>query len=178
MPKIKSVTLTLALHLVSSPQPCITTFDVREIFARINAIWAGAGIGFRLGRVDTLDLSTWPAWDLFLAGFQASARTIHGYYGHWDNPPPDNQGSIDVINGISCKSQRCFWVRDHEDLLVKSPPLHRVSGHELGHILGLDHYGDPKGFLMTPNGPGESFQPHEIKIAKDTAERLRSGIAL
>ena len=161
-----TLTLPLSLHLVSPPRSCIASVEIRGIFSGINRIWAAAGIGFTLEGLDTVQVSTWPDWDAFLATVQPD-QTIHGYYGHWDNPPPNNQGQ--VINGISCKPKLCFWIRDHQDTLTQSPPLARVSSHEIGHILGLDHYFDPKGYLMTRGGLGTGFKDSEIVAANKAA---------
>jgi hypothetical protein len=55
---------------------------------------------------------------------------------------------------------------------VNSPPLSRVSSHEIGHILGLQHYPLPKGYLMTSNGHAIAIDGEEAAIADVTARAL------
>jgi hypothetical protein len=102
------VTIPLALHL-RSPS-CIDTTVLQGIYSEINRIWSAAGIGFTLETLDNNQAWGWPDWALFLANYHPPADdpTIHGYYGHWTNPPPDSQGNVRVINGISDNAKLCF----------------------------------------------------------------------
>ena len=157
------VTLNIAIHLVNSP-PHINIDEIPGLVEGINGIWETVEIEFRLVHYSHRYIKNWLDINSLESQCHKSPDgTIHGYYGCW-------------MSASSDKNRR-FWptsmklvyrVPDHPLILIDpTPSLVRVSSHQIGHVLGLRHYVEPKGFLMTCDDDGSEFQDHEqITAAK------------
>ena len=52
----------------------------------------------------------------------------------------------------------------------------RVSSHEVGHILGLEHNLSDQGRLLYPGTNGMALTLEEVEIARETTSNLTDGI--
>ena len=158
-----TLTLKLSLHLVQPPPSYLDRQAVRDVVTGINTIWSAAAIQLSLDSLNTPEIADWPDWAAIAGRWPSPCGIIHGYYGWWDGQP----------NGISFK-ERVYFVRDHRYTIPWTPLLHRVSSHEIGHILGLSHYDEPKGYLMTSNDAGTALTQQEIEVARCSANTMMS----
>ena len=113
-----------------------TEADLAEILVGVNEIWSQAGIRFEPQIVTTIAipddiLSSALGGDFspFLASANArfdipQAAMINGFYAREIGGP----------NGINPFRSRIFFVTDTPSVFD-----HRVTSHEIGHILGLHH---------------------------------------
>ena len=156
-----TLTLELSLHLVQPPPSYLDRQAVRDVVTGVNTIWCAADIQFSLFGLDSLEIADWPDWAAIAGRWPSPGGIIHGFYGLWDGQP----------NGISFK-ERGYFVRDHRYTIPWTPPLHRVSSHEIGHILGISHYAAPKGYLMNSNDAGTALTQQEIEVARCSASTM------
>jgi hypothetical protein len=141
--------------------------EIERIFDRVREIWAPAGIGFDLIAVERLEVES-AALDALargdLGGFaasvpeavEASTTSLVGFYA----------SDIGVPNGVTPTGTTAFFVTD-------DPSVHdeRVSSHEIGHILGLQHVA-PLDRLMASGVNGMQLVDDEIATARSTAETI------
>ena len=70
-------------------------------------------------------------------------------------------------NGVTVPSTRSFFVMDTPSVFDR-----RVSSHEVGHILGLEHTLSGKDRLLYPGTNGMALTSEEVEIARENASRL------
>ena len=90
---------------------------------------------------------------------------VMGFYGPWNDW--DNGASLPHWywdSPVSTVPILPFFVRDHEE--KGSPPLARVTAHEVGHLLRLPHYVNPTKNLMAKGTAGTELEPLEIELAR------------
>jgi hypothetical protein len=165
------------VHLWQSPSESdlcttLTESDVTRVLAKVNRVWAPAGICFYLeglvreepgekraesgsnGR-ESLDARVRPETH--------SAKCLHVYYIKNFRP-----------NGI-CFAQSIF-VKDTASLQPVEggidEPLPRVTAHELGHAFGLPHRQDRIN-LMASGTTGTELNAPEIAMARRRAEQMQ-----
>jgi len=163
----------LRVHLFSTPdKPRLTTsltaMDISRILGKVNKVWAQAGIQFYLESLVREPAANPSLYDKNRASDQF----------HWmiQLCPPETLGAQVYniyfvkemsVNGISLKD--AVFVKD-EAVLTSVPgglnePLPRVTAHELGHKLSLEHRQNGTN-LMTPGTTGISLNEAEIKQAR------------
>ncbi len=155
------------------PDPAIssqrTEEELLEIVARMNEIWAPAGIRLEAKTVSTIKVPkemltrvTWGDVRALLQELGGSVAPpgpslINGFYFR----------NLGGPNGISFPSSRVFMVTDEPSVFDR-----RVSSHELGHILGLPHTSHDPGRLLFSGTNGMNLTDNEITIARMVASEL------
>jgi hypothetical protein len=137
------------------------------IFDRVNEIWSQAGIRFDIKYIGRIVVPTNIIREIvngnykpFLKGrdveFQVpSASEINIIYAK----------EVGLLNGITL---------DNNVIIIKDSPgflNERVTAHELGHALNLDHVHDDKSRLMYPGTQGTALTTEEIKAARNSGNR-------
>lgn len=150
-------------------QTTLTEKEVRAIFEEVNAIWSQAGIRFELEAIDSL---------------QALDRAPKRWYikdRDWVKTAiPTNQFSPTAIDVCFVKDMGPNGFFYGEPVVVcENPEFHKVSGgaknpvarvtaHELGHVLFLQHRQEHTN-LMASGKNGVSLNSQEIKDARKRA---------
>jgi len=148
---VVGISLYLLVDDAESPDPKLsserTTEDLVAILDGMNLIWRQADILLRLKTVSTLEVPK-TVLNALLAGNLGpffndpgrninipGAAAINGYYAR----------SLGGPNGISVPSVRAYFVMDTPSVFDR-----RVSSHEVGHILGLEHTLSDRSRLLYP----------------------------
>lgn len=162
------LTLSLSIHLVNSP-PHINFDELPSLVEGINNVWETVEIRFKLVQYSHRYIKDWPDISVLESRCTKSPDgTIHGYYGCWLSANTDKNRRF-----WPTSRKRVYCVPDHPLMLIDpTPSLINVSSHQIGHILGLRHYPEPQGYLMTSNDDGSAFQDHEKITAVKKAKRL------
>lgn len=168
------ITLRVRAHLmqsITSPrlQTTLTEKEVRDIFRDVNAIWSAAGIRFELEAVDSLQ-----ALDVAPKRWYIKDRD-------WVKAAiPTNQFSATAIDVCFVKDMGPNGFFYGEPVVVcENPEVHEVSGgtdklvarvtaHELGHVLFLQHRQERTN-LMASAKNGTALNQQEIKDARKRA---------
>ena len=161
----------------------VDVHELASVVMAVNDIWDQAHIRFSMGVGEIIDpVPHWPspysadprpAMDQVSINLAAYQRThpsptpfnIQGFCGPWTDGTngrsyPDLAWDIPFFT---------FFVRDHRVVQPdgsESPPLARVVAHELGHIVGLDHYPMPATNLMGQGAMGTVLTTNEITRAR------------
>ena len=159
------------------PDPAISTHrteeDLREILEGMNDIWSQADIRLELQTIESVEVP-----EAILRGMLAGnlgpffreigdgialphTSTINGFYIR----------SIGGSNGINPFRSRTFFVIDEPTVFDR-----RVSSHELGHILGLNHVLDDPGRLLFSGTNGMTLTEDEATVARYIAEGIIQGV--
>ena len=175
------ISLSISLYLLvddkEEPDPKISTHrteeDLREILEGMNDIWSQADIRLELQTIESVEVP-----EAILQGMLAGnlepffrevgdsialpqASTINGFY----------LRSIGGSNGINPFRSRTFFVIDEPTVFDR-----RVSSHEVGHILGLNHVlGDP-GRLLFSGTNGMTLTEDEATVARYFAQGIIQGV--
>ena len=158
------LTIAVRVHLLRSEQEAalnttLTAADVTRIFAKVNKIWAQAGIRFEVESVGETHLPAagggLPKERLLKDGLNVSYIKNADENGFWT-------GALAVVKDTAS--------------LQKVPggldePIPRVTAHELGHALGLEHRQDVVN-LMASGTTGFSLNESEIKTAREQAAKF------
>lgn len=164
------------VHLWQSPSESdlcttLTESDVTRVLAKVNRVWAPAGICFYLEGLVREEPGENPAenapnrresLDARVRTETHSANRLHVYYIKNFRP-----------NGI-CFAQSIF-VKDTASLQPVEggidEPLPRVTAHELGHAFGLPHRQDRIN-LMASGTTGTELNAPEIAMVRRRAEQM------
>lgn len=175
-------TLVLPVTLYRHPNAAITNDELVEIGEEATKTWFEAA-NIRLEpSVIEYPFPEWfdtskppdviPLADALVKHYRANPppRNVLGFYGPWTNG--DNGTSLPhrYWNDADAMPILPFFVRDH--MVNNSPPLARVTAHEIGHILRLPHYIKPTENLMASNQKGTDLDPLEIDLARAGARWL------
>ena len=168
------ISVPVRVHLMQSAtqpamQTTLTEADVKRILGKVNTIWAQAGIRFDMEPLRQTQAQEPPQADRLKDGFQRVTAAI-----------PEDSRSATAIN--------VFYVKDLEpngfyragDVYIKDTaklrpvdggldePIPRVTSHELGHALGLQHRQNTTN-LMASGTTGFSLNEAEIQTARTSA---------
>jgi hypothetical protein len=174
---LETITLGISMYRLvgdcDEPDPAIssqrTEEELLEIVARMNDIWAPAGIRLEAKTVSTIKLPkevltrvTYGEIRALLQELGESVEApgpsvIYGFYAR----------SLGGPNGIAFPASRIFMVTDEPSVFDR-----RVSSHEVGHVLGLPHTPTDPGRLLFSGTNGMNLTDNEITIARITASKL------
>ncbi len=174
------IAVSMSLYIVdetggdSTLSSARTVSEVTEIAGAIQEIWAQVGIELTVTTITRIDAPATVLSDLaagntssFFDAARASAITIPepgallGFY----------VGRIGSANGMTPSSTRVFFVADQPSVNDE-----RVSSHEIGHILGLDHTLDDAGRLMFSGTNGTDLTDEESVVARYGAQGILDGV--
>ena len=161
------LTVPVRVHLLRSEQEAalnttLTEADVARIFGKVNKIWAPAGIRFEVESVgETRMLAAGralPRERLLNDGLNVSYIKSADENGFWT-------GKLVVVKDTA-------WLKKVPDGVDE--PIPRVTAHELGHALGLEHRQEVTN-LMASGTTGFLLNESEIKAAREMAAKFTAG---
>ena len=176
--KLPIISLPVRVHLVQSEtmpdmQTTLVEADIRRIFVKVNSVWAQAGIQFEIESIGPTQAIA-PSSEVQSKPEFAQIKAMI---------PKERLGhaALDVCYVKKVGPNGFFY----EDLIVVKDtaslkevpggldePLPRVTSHEIGHALGLQHRQDTTN-LMASGTTGFSLNETEIAMARAKAkERL------
>ena len=170
---VVGISLYLLVDDADDPDPELSSGRTQEGLAVIldgmNLIWRQAGIQLELKTVSTVQvpktvLRALLAGDLGLFFNQLGrninipgAAAINGYYVR----------GLGGSNGIAVPGAHSYFVMDTPSVFDR-----RVSSHEVGHILGLEHTLADRSRLLYPGTNGMTLTQEEAVRARESAQRL------
>jgi hypothetical protein len=174
---LETITLGISMYRLvgdcDEPDPAIssqrTEEGLLEIVARMNDIWAPAGIRLEAKTVSTIKLPK----ELLTRMAYGEIRALLQELGESVEPPGPGvingfyARSLGGPNGIAFPARGIFMVTDEPSVLDR-----RVSGHEVGHVLGLPHAPTDPGRLLFSGTNGMYLTDNEITIARIMASEL------
>ncbi len=171
------ISLPVRVHLVQSEtmpemHTTLVEADIRRIFVKVNSVWAQAGIQFEIESIGpTQAVAPMPEARGKQEFAQVKAMIPKERLGH---------AALDVCYVKKVGPNGFFY----EDLIVAKDtaslkevpggldePLPRVTSHEIGHALGLQHRQDTTN-LMASGTTGYSLNEAEIAMARAKAKEL------
>ena len=172
-----SISLFLLVDDKEEPDPEISTHrteeDLREILEGMNDIWSQADIRLELQTIESVEVPE-AILQVMLAGnlrpfFRqlgdsiaiTQASTINGFYIR----------RVGGSNGVNPFRSRTFFVIDEPSVFDR-----RVSSHEVGHILGLNHVLGDSGRLLFSGTNGMTLTEEEATVARYFAQGIIQGV--
>ena len=162
------VTLQSEVHIITPS--CLTETDLEPIFEEVNQTWLSADIQFQF---QFRQFGVWIVGAPSLFSLETNDGKPQVHYAHrkfYSNTLENEDPSGNLPNGFHIPPTNVIVVRDH--VKPGSPPLHRVTAHEIGHILlGPDHPKEPKN-LMSSNKKGTGLTQQQKEKAFNKAREL------
>ena len=182
--------LPLRIHLLHSEtvtdlNALSTDDDIVKVLAKINGIWSQAGIQFFLKsmiRETVINEFAYtgfkrevplPMLGLLRPRGSQGGGMFHVYYLH------DFQANGVFIPGVAIFVKELSELREVDGGSIDLPPMARVTGHELGHGLGLTHLSDADRLmpgsdskLMADATTGTFLDDEDILTARQGADLL------
>jgi len=166
---ISNIVIPVSLYLLDDERGRLSSpsnnMGLIIIIDKVNDIWAQAGIRFDIKYIGRI---TVPG-DII-------REIINGNYGpflkgrdtEFQIPKPSEINifyakEVGLLNGITLGKNTIIIKDSH------TSQSERVTAHELGHILKLEHVLDDKSRLMYPGTKGTALTGKEIKAARDIA---------
>lgn len=174
-PKTHIITLPVRIHLMQSGSipdmhSTLVEADIRRIMGKVNRVWAQAGIQFEIESILPVDAIPMPEENRLKSEFVRVKSMI-----------PKSELSATGIDICFVKKVQPNGFFYGEPIVVKDTaslreveggldePLPRVTSHEIGHALGLEHRQDRTN-LMQSGTTGFSLNEEEIATARAKAE--------
>jgi hypothetical protein len=168
------LTLPVRVHLMQSAtvpamQTTLTEADIKRVFAKVNKVWAAAGIQFEIESIGATEAAPLSKEQLLSGEFERVGAMI-----------PQSRLSATALNVCYVKQVQPNGFYNGKLIVVKDTaalkevpggldePLPRVTSHELGHALGLPHRQETTN-LMQSGTTGFSLNEAEITKAREKA---------
>lgn len=167
------ISLYLLVDDKQDPDPALSTRRTEEellaILDAMNDIWSQASIRLELESIGTLEVPE--------AALRAvSAGNIRAFFeelgGRVESPQPAATNGFYIRrlggpNGISVSRLRSYFVIDEPSVFDR-----RVSSHEVGHRLGLQHVLNDRDRLLYSGTNGMRLTEDEAEVARQGARQL------
>jgi len=170
------ITMALTLYRLLNDEGVGTDRSVEEIAEigeRVNEVWAQAGIRFDPLLVRDIEVPIEAIGPIIVAG--DIDPLLDSFAAGIDVPDAGHLNGFFVseafgVNGFAPIGTRIFFVVDEP-----SVPDHRVTSHEIGHLLGLHHDLGDRGRLMFSGTDGELLVEDEQFVTRYFAEGILDG---
>ena len=170
------ISFYLLVDDAASPDPELSSRRTQEelvaILEGMNQIWRQADIYLQLKTISTVEVPK----DVLKALLAGNLRPFFNQLGR--NIEVPGAAAINGFyvrglgesNGITVPSTRAYFVMDTPSVFDR-----RVSSHEVGHILGLEHTLIDRSRLLYPGTNGMTLTQAEVGLAREKAEGLTGG---